>query len=174
MRRRIHNLAKTRRHATRTWRAVTIILVVALASACMAGSDETDPDDVLQRYVQTYNAGDMDELSTLFAQDARMIGHPTSGEPGGLSGADEIMQLQESERAYASAERPWTITAVEVDGNRVTWSDVWIRDDGQAFCGEGHIATVEDGSITSVDWSPAIYRCTCDVADECDFAAARP
>lgn len=146
-------------------RALVPVIIVALAAGCSPA--QADPESVLREYVQTYNAGDADGLRDLFAEDAVVSNYPLP--PHRYEGRDEVLAMLASERADAAEQRPWSVTGVSVDGDTVTWNDVWTNSAGQSWCAEGQTAVIEDGRIVEWEVAPGVHMCDCEQASQCDF-----
>lgn len=135
--------------------AIAVACLALLASACSGAAATPGPEDVVQSYVDTYNADDLDGLMDLFAEDAVLTGHPFG--PARAEGLDAIRSVQAADRAAAAAESPYEISDVEVTDNTVTWDHVWTSGDGEDWCAEGNAVVVEDGKIVSYEF-PANAR----------------
>jgi ketosteroid isomerase-like protein len=127
---------------------------VAVASAT-AVADE-GPAAVVTSYVEAYNADDMDAVLELFTEESTITGHPAGPD---IEGLESIRNLNVTDRAWAHADDPYTISDVEVDGDTVTWNHVWISSEGDEWCGDGNEAVVQDGSIVEWTFAPNPHPC---------------
>ncbi len=135
---------------------VALILSAALTlGAC--GGGEADPASTIKAYVVEYNAGSIDGVMALFSEESVVTGHPFDASSTGLA---EIRAVQVADMAQAASEKAhYTISNVEVTGNRVTWDGSWISSAGVEFCESGHSAVVEDGLILSWTWPGGGFGC---------------
>lgn len=127
-----------------------------LGGACGDQDGGDDPAAVIETYVSEYNAGDLEGVVALFADDATMIGHPFEAQ---ATGRDEIRSVHAEEVGGTGT---YTISNVAASGNTVSWDHVWVvEDDGRRveFCVDGHSATVEQGHITSWTWPDTTFAC---------------
>lgn len=119
-----------------------------MMGAC--GGGDGDPASTMNAYVTAYNSGDLDEIMVFFSEESAITGHPYLVKSESLDG---IRELHVEDRQTAAATDPYTISNIEVDGDTVTWDQVWVSSAGQEFCHEGQSAVVTDGKILSWDWS---------------------
>jgi hypothetical protein len=54
--------------------------------------------------------------------------------------------------ADAASTDAWSISNVEVDGDTVTWDQVWVGKGGGNNCMEGQSAVIKDGKILIWTW----------------------
>ena len=151
----MRRLRDSRRSAT--WQTTFLVVFgsIALVLGACGGSDDAEPQAVIEAYIEAYNAADVDGIVELFAADAVIHDHPG----GSYSGTAEIRALHEDE---ADGTVAYTISNVTVEGNTVTWDHVWVgEEDGEVFefCVEGHVAEVENGKIVSWQWPVTDFQC---------------
>lgn len=130
--------------------------VVALLGACGGAGDAGDPVATIESYSSEYNAGDLDGVMALFAEDAIMTGHPAAAR---VTGNADIRAVHADE---VGGPGKYTLTNVTAAGTTVTWDHVWGgNDNGEVFrfCVEGLSATVENGLITSWTWPDTDFQC---------------
>ena len=135
------------------------VVVLILAGAC--GDDDgapaaDDPAAVVEAYRVAYNAHDVDAVMALFTEDSVVTGSPYAAESSGLA---EIRAPVAKGIGDAADDEALTISNVEVAGDTVSWDDVWIRNSGQDYCGNGHRAVITDGKIVTWTWPADITRC---------------
>ena len=101
----------------------------------------------------------VDDLMAAFAEDARLIDHPQN--PGELNGKAEIRIGVTQSVTFARVDPdPYSISDVVVDGDTVSWSYVWINDEGQEFCAAGNEIDVNDeGLIMELRWGEDQGEC---------------
>ena len=135
--------------------AVVAALAVT-AGGCGSSSDSVSDDtvvdvsSVLADYQAARNAGDVDALVALFADDAVVVDHPLD-EDGTAQGIDEIRQLE----AIVAAELPNSATEfldLQISGDTVIFGHQFIVEDGDCFGGSGDKVTVVGDKITLYDW----------------------
>ena len=135
--------------------AVVAVLAVT-AGGCGSSSDSVSDDtvvdvsSVLADYQAARNAGDVDALMALFADDAVVVDHPLD-EDGTAQGIDEIRQLE----ANVAAELPNSATEfldLQISGDTVIFGHQFIVEDGDCFGGSGDRVTVVGDKITLYDW----------------------
>ena len=131
-----------------------LVMAALVLGAC--ASADADPAEVIEEYRVAYNAGDVDAVMALFSEESVVTGHPFEAQ---LTGLAAIRAVQLEDLAAAATENALTISNVEVTDNTVKWDHVWIRQDGNRFCKQGHAAVVEDGKITSWAWPGGGFDC---------------
>lgn len=127
-----------------------------LGAACSDQDSGEDPAAIIETYITEYNAGDLEGVVALFADDATMIGHPFEAL---ATGRDQIRAVHAQEVDGAGT---YTISNLAASGNAVSWDHVWVVDaDGRRveFCVDGHAAIVEEGHITSWTWPDTTFQC---------------
>jgi hypothetical protein len=132
-----------------------IAMIVALtltAMGCSSDSDDAadDPAAVVDQYVAAYNSGDIDAVMAVFTEDSVISGHPFTSEASGLTA---IRGVQGSDIAAGASTDAYSISNVEVDGDTVTWDQVWVNDGGESFCRDGQSAVIKDGTMLTWTWS---------------------
>lgn len=151
-----------------------VLLAVAAAAAVVAGlvwgpglldslGGQTDPVPagppegpaaVLAEYQEARNAGDVDAVMSLYATTAVVNGHPLdegSRFPVAF-GVDEIRLLEAQVPGLQRPESATEYSAIEVSGNRATFTQRFINDDGSCSSSAGNEITVQDGKITRYTW----------------------
>jgi hypothetical protein len=131
-----------------------VVAVLLLAAACGSDSDESsgDPEAALNAYADGINANSVDQTMEAFAEDAVMVEHPLN--PGELNGTEEVSRGV-SDTVIRSREDPdaYLVSAVEVDGETVSWSYLWINVDNNEYCAVGNEIDVnDDGLIVELRW----------------------
>ena len=128
--------------------------VVALAATACSDDDteQGDPEAALNTYADGINANSVDDAMAAFAEDSRMIDHPLHA--GELSGKEEIKVGVSETVGFARADPdPYAISDVVAEGDTVSWSYVWVNDEGEEFCAEGNEIDVDgDGLIVELRW----------------------
>lgn len=140
-----------------------VAAVLLLAAACGSDGDDSsgDPEAALNAYVDAVNDKSLDDAMAVFAEEAVLVDHPLN--PGELTGKDEIVRgmtvtvnsAREDPDAYA-------VSAVEVDGETVSWSYVWVNTEAEEYCSAGNEADVDDdGLIVEMRWGddPGSHQC---------------
>jgi hypothetical protein len=132
-----------------------IAMIVALtltAMGCSSDSDDAadDPAAVVDQYVAAYNSGDIDAVMAVFTEDSVISGHPFTSEAAGLTA---IRGVQGSDIAAGASTDAYSVSNVEVDGDTVTWDQVWVNDGGESFCRDGQSAVIKDGTMLTWTWS---------------------
>jgi len=132
----------------------SLILVIAMMFFVVACSDDApsaDPESTIEKYIETYNADDIDGIMELFSDESVITDHPFSGSSTGLTA---IRALHVQDRAAAASENAYTISNIEVTGTTVTWDHTWTNNAGDTYCPPGpNTAVVEDGIILSWTWT---------------------
>jgi hypothetical protein len=152
--------------------AVTIVGVVVLMAVAVSDDDPSPAsppptvpvpttmpagaDELLDAYVDAYNAHDIAAVMSLFADDAVMTGNLVSP---GAQGTAEIRDFQEGDMAIAAPDNSYAMTDVEVDGNTVTFGHIWHHRDGNCYSGTGHRVEVEGGLIVRWDFGTDSQPC---------------
>jgi hypothetical protein len=104
---------------------------------------------VLESYTEAYNAGDIDAVMTFYTENSVLYGYPGTSETAGLTA---IRELQTHDLADAASTDAWSISNVEVDGDTVTWDQLWVDKAGENHCMEGQSAVIKDGKILAWTW----------------------
>ena len=166
----------SRRRGTRLaatgFAAAAIVAVVVVIAVAMSDDDPspTSPppavpvpttmpasaDELLDGYVEAYNAHDIAAVMALFADDAVMTGNLVSP---GAQGTAEIRAFQEGDMAIAAPDNAYAMTDIEVDGNTVTFGHIWHHQDGNCFSGTGHRVEVQGGLIVRWDFGTDSQPC---------------
>jgi len=138
-----------------------VVLALLVFAGC--GDDDADqaadPEAALDAYADGINANSVDDVMEAFAEDSRLIDHPLN--PGVLNGKAEVRRGV-SDTVTSSRIDPdaYSISDVEVDGDTVSWSYVWINDEDQDFCAAGNELDVNDeGLIVELRWSDDPGEC---------------
>jgi hypothetical protein len=127
-----------------------IAMMVALTLTAMGcSSDSDDPAEVLEQYVAAYNSGDIDAVMAVYTEDSVVYGHPSTSEAAGLTA---IRTVETADLSAAASTDAYSVSNVEVDGDTVTWDQVWVNYDGP-WCREGQSAVIKDGKILTWTWS---------------------
>jgi hypothetical protein len=140
-----------------------IAMIVALtltAMGCSSDSDDAadDPAAVINQYVAAYNSGDIDAMMAAYTEDSVLYGYSDSE----IAGLTALRTMWTGDLADAASTDAWSISNVEVDGDTVTWDQVWVGKEGGNNCMEGQSAVIKDGKIliwtwpsggTSEDWA---------------------
>jgi hypothetical protein len=150
-----------------------VLLAVAAAAVVIAGlvwgpglldslGGETDPVPagppdgpaaVLAEYQEARNAGDVDALMSLYATTAVVNEHPLDeGRFPVAFGVDEIRLLEAQVPGIQRAENATEYSAIEVSGNRATFTQRFIDDAGSCSSSAGNEIVVQDGKITQYTW----------------------
>jgi hypothetical protein len=79
-----------------------------------------------------------------------VFGHPFSPESSGLTA---IRGVQGSDIAAGASTDAYSISNVEVNGDTVTWDQVWVNKAGENWCRDGQSAVIKDGKILTWTWS---------------------
>ena len=144
--------------------AMAMAMVMAvLAAACGSDGDDSsgDPEAALDAYADGINANSVDQTMEAFADDAVMVEHPLN--PGELNGKDEIRRGVSQTVNFSRVDPdPYTVSAVEVDGETVSWSYVWVNESGRESCAAGNEIDVnDDGLIVELRWGedPGYEQC---------------
>ena len=142
----------------RSWLLLVIALAVMFVLVACGGDDDDaaggDPAAVLAEYEDARNAGDVDALVALYAEDAVIIGHSLD-EADAMADVAELRALEG--RVFADGVTKYT--QLEVDGNTVTFRQELSLPDGRCFGGDGQRVTVEDGKITRYAWGASGQSC---------------
>lgn len=165
-------MLKTKRHAEQLGRATRspirgafllgVFIVVGMVNLTACGDDDSgqaDPGAALDAYADGVNARSVDDVMAAFAEDARLIDHPLN--PGELNGKAEVRRGVTQSVTFARVDPdPYSISDVVVDGDTVSWSYVWINDEGQEFCAAGNEIDVNDeGLIVELRWGNEPGEC---------------
>jgi ketosteroid isomerase-like protein len=143
--------------------AVVVAVLLLLAVACGSDSDDSSggPEAALNAYGDGINANSVDQTMEAFAEDAVMVDHPLN--PGELNGKDEVRRGV-SDTVNRSRVEPdaYSVSAVEVDGETVSWSYVWTNVGNEEHCAAGNEIDVnDDGLIVELRWGedPGTEQC---------------
>jgi|GEM_PF-770334 len=131
--------------------AALTVIAGGCGSSSDGASDDTvvDVSSVLAEYQAARNAGDLDALMALYADDAVVVDHPLDDD-GTAQGIGEIRQLE----AIVAAELD-SVTEfldLEISGDTVIFAHKVTIDDRDCFAGSGDKVTVVGGKITLYDW----------------------
>ena len=135
--------------------AAGVLVAILVLAGC--GDDDADqgadPEAGLNAWVDGINANSVDDVMNAFAEDSRLIDHPSH--PGELNGKAEIRRgVTDTVTNSRVDPDPYSISDVAVDGATLSWSYVWVRDTGQEFCAAGNELDVNDqGLIVELRWS---------------------
>ena len=148
---------------------VAVVILIAVAVSDDGPSPASPPptipvsttmpasaDELLDAYVDAYNAHDIAAVMSLFADDAVMTGNLVSP---GAEGTAEIRAFQEGDMAIAAPDNAYAMTDVDVDGNTVTFGHIWHHKDGNCYSGTGHRVEVEGGLIVRWDFGTDSQPC---------------
>ena len=127
----------------RSWLLLVIAPMVMLVLVACGGDNDaesaaSDPEAVLADYEDARNAGDVDALVALYAEDAVVIGHPLD-EADGTADVAELRALEG--RVWAGGVTKYT--QLQVDGNTVTFRQELSFPDGRCFAGDGQSVTFQ-------------------------------
>jgi ketosteroid isomerase-like protein len=111
---------------------------------------ETYPGATIASYTTAYNSGDIDAVMAVYTEDSLVYGHPITSEAAGLSA---IQTMETQDLAAAASTDSYSISNVEVDGDTVTFDQVWVNKEGQNWCRDGQSAVIKDGKILTWTWS---------------------
>lgn len=117
---------------------------------------DASPSAVIEGFVAAYNSGDIDAVMSYFDEDSVITGHPFSEH---ADGPDEIRTTMLTDLAVAADTDAYTISNLETTGATVTFDHRWTNTAGTDYCGTGHTATVDNGTITTWNW-PTRRRCS--------------
>jgi ketosteroid isomerase-like protein len=133
---------------------------VLMLAACGDDDDsgQSDPAAVLANYQDTRNAGDVDALMMLYADDAVVTDHPRDNDES-ATGVDEIRQLEAIVPTIQRAEDATEFINVQPSGNTVTFDMNFHMADGSCLGSSGHEVTVDDDKITHYDWGSVDEPC---------------
>jgi hypothetical protein len=129
------------------------MLIVAACGDDDGDGDDGDPAALLADYEGTRNAGDVDALMALYADDAVVTNHPADTD-NTATGVDEIRALESDVPTFQRPEDATEFVNVQVSGDRVTFGNIFFHDTGECFSGSGHEVTVQDDKITLYAWGP--------------------
>jgi len=132
--------------------------MLVLAACGNDDADQADPAAVLADYEDARNAGDIDALMALYADDAVVTGHPLDSD-GIANGVDEIRLVELQVPSFQRSEDATEFIDVEVSGNRVTFGMRFFPAGSSCLGSSGHQVTVEDGKITLYAWGPTGESC---------------
>jgi uncharacterized protein (TIGR02246 family) len=134
--------------------AVAVVAVAVVATfntgddIAPAGTSD-DPAAVIEQYTTAYNSGDIDAIMAVFTEDSVLYGFPGTSEAAGLT---VIRRLYTHDLANAASTDAYSISNVEVDGDTVTWDQLWVNKEGKNYCMEGQSAVIKDGKILTWTW----------------------
>lgn len=135
--------------------AAGLLIVGVLLAGCgdddSAAAEDSDPAAVVEDYRVSYNGGDIEEVMTAFTDESVITGHPFADESAGLA---EIRSLHLGDMSAAAQTDAYEFSNIEVSGDTVTWDHVWLNDDGEEWCAEGHSAVITDGQIITWTFAP--------------------
>ena len=115
-----------------------------------------DPAAVVNQYVAAYNSGDIDAVMAAYTEDSVLYGYDTSD----TVGLTALRTLWTDDLAAAASTDAWSISNVEVDGDTVTWDQVWVDNAGGNYCMEGQSAVIKDGRILRWTWPSGNTPCS--------------
>lgn len=138
---------------------VAVLVLARCGDDDSADDADTDPAAVLADYQATINAGDVDALMSLYADDAVVVSHPQDslsfGDEGGepvATGIDEIRLLVINVPNVQRPEDATEFVNVEASGSQVTFDQIWFNDEEDCFGISGNEVTVQNGKITRYVW----------------------
>ena len=138
-----------------------LVLTVLLVVVGCGGDDDSaasDPAAILADYQDARNAGDVDALISLYAEDAVVTEHPLDDD-GMAEGVEEIRALERGVPLIQRSEDATEFVDVQVSGNSVAFGHRFWNNTGQCFGGGGDEVTVEDGRITRYAWGASDEPC---------------
>jgi hypothetical protein len=137
---------------------LALIMLGALGLAsCGDDGEAGDPEVALNANADGINANSVDDVMAAFAEDPLLIDHPLN--PGQLSGKAEVRRGV-SDTVTSSRVDPYAISDVAVDADTVSWSYVWVNDEGQEFCAARNEIDVNDeGLIEELRWGEDPGEC---------------
>jgi hypothetical protein len=94
----------------------------------------------------------VDDTMAAFAEDSRPIDHPQ--QPGVSTGKAEIRRgVSVTVRNSLSHSDPYSVSDVVIDGDTVSSSYLWLRDNGERYCAAGNeIDAIDGGLIVELGW----------------------
>ena len=146
--------------------AFAVAVVVVGAAALLASGDgdglsaataSDDPAEVIKQYIAAYNSGDIDAMMAAYTEDSVLYGYSDTSEVAGLTA---LRAMWTGDLAEAASTDAWSISNVEVDGDTVTWDQVWVDNAGENHCMEGQSAVIKDGKILIWTWSSVDPPCS--------------
>jgi hypothetical protein len=134
--------------------AVTIVAVAVVATVntgddIAPGGTSDDPAAVIELYTTAYNSGDINAVMAVFTEDSVLYSYPGTSEAAGMTA---IRRLYTHDLANAASTDAYSISNVEVDGDTVTWDQLWVDKAGENWCMEGQSAVIKDGKILTWTW----------------------
>ena len=131
-------------------------------TGCSSEPEADGPAEVLAQYQDARNAGDVNALISLYAEDAVVTDHPLDTDsPAVATGVEEIRDLEITVPSLQRPEDATEYSDVEVSGDQATFIQRFINSAGECFSTAGNQITVEGGTITTYDWGdePAADVC---------------
>jgi hypothetical protein len=128
--------------------AVAVVATVNTGDDIAPAGTSDDPAEVLNQYIAAYNSGDIDAIMAAYTEDSVLYGYSDSE----IAGLTALRTMWTDDRAHAASTDPWSISNVEVDGDTVTWDQVWVGNEGESACMEGQSAVIKDGKILTWTW----------------------
>lgn len=130
--------------------AAVAVLALVVGLGLIARDDESEqsdppapsPTEVLELFVQAFNAHDIDAVVALYADDAVVTGHPLIENPP-AEGAQEIRALTVEDLGVANT---YEVRDVVTTGNSVTFAHLWYPSDGGCYAGTDRMV-IENGKI---------------------------
>ena len=136
--------------------AVAVVATVNTGDDIAPAGTSDDPAEVLNQYIAAYNSGDIDAIMAAYTEDSVLYGYSDTSEVAGLTA---IRTMWTGDLAAAASTDAWSISNVEVDGDTVTWDQVWVDGAGGNHCMEGQSAVIKDGKILTWTWPSANSPC---------------
>ena len=112
-----------------------LVLTVLLVVVGCGGDDDSaanDPAAILADYQDARNAGDVDALISLYAEDAVVTEHPLDDD-GMAEGVEEIRALERGVPLIQRSEDATEFVDAQVSGNSVTFGHRFWNNTGQCF-----------------------------------------
>jgi WD40 repeat protein/class 3 adenylate cyclase len=124
--------------------------------------DEKDcrPQEILDLYVEAYNAGDLDSLASLFLPpdygNSTIRNHPSDPE---MNTPSEIRAFLADELASGGGVESYAVSNVTVEGRRIRFDDIQRGKDGSCRRGVGHTIDVPGGMIANFTFGEVGLPC---------------
>ncbi|MGI9622686.1 MAG: nuclear transport factor 2 family protein [Acidimicrobiales bacterium] len=126
-----------------------VVAIAVVAAGCSSSSD--DAADVLDDYLEVWNAEDAEAVMVFYADDAVLEGHPSDSD-GLATGTTEVLAVETTIDGHQGSTGTMEFLNIEVSGDTVTYDNIFRNAEGECYSSAGTRTTVEDDKIVLMVW----------------------
>jgi len=140
--------------------ALVLCALALLSAACSSDDASPDPEAALAELTATGNAGDVDAVMALYAEDAVVLNHSLDDD-GVATGHAEIRAIEEQTAPVQGSGAGFAAVNVVVSGSTAEFDSSFTYAADGVTGNDGCVGnlfnslTVEDGKIVLIEWGPS-------------------